>query len=174
MKTRSLKIRRLLVAGALTCGFSGAAWAFPWDIDMVDAYFWRAYEWVMMPLPEGVVSTNYTVAPKRGTPEGDALESPVKASAETLATGQKMFEVYCQTCHGVDGVGGAPVTKGPTRYTMPPPKLSGQGSIVSRYSDGYLYLTIRNGGSVMPGYGTSMDDREMWAVVTYMRKLNGR
>ena len=33
-----------------------SAFALPWDIDLVDAYFYRAYEWSMQDLPEGVVS----------------------------------------------------------------------------------------------------------------------
>ena len=38
--------------------FPRVASALPWDIDMVDAYFYRAYEWSMRGLPEGVVARN--------------------------------------------------------------------------------------------------------------------
>jgi mono/diheme cytochrome c family protein len=44
---------------------------------------------------------------------------------------------------------------------------------VSTRTDGYLYLTIRKGGGVMPGYGAAMDEHEMWSVVSYLRELNG-
>lgn len=37
--------------------FASTAQAFPWDIDMVDAIFYRAYEWEMMLPPEGVIPT---------------------------------------------------------------------------------------------------------------------
>ena len=38
--------------------FPRTAAALPWDIDMVDGYFYRAYEWSMMGLPEGIVARN--------------------------------------------------------------------------------------------------------------------
>jgi len=43
------------------------------------------------------------------------------------------------------------------------------------YSDGYLYSIIRYGRGVMPRYGDKIfrfDER--WAVVNYVRKLQGR
>lgn len=174
---------RTLFAAAL-CGAgllaSTPAQAFPWDWDMVDAEFFRAYEWAMMTLPEGAVTTNLYVAnADRTTPEGQALTSPISSpSGADLALGQRMFTVYCQTCHGVDGTGGAPVTvndpaKNIKRYPIPAPMLSGAGSISAVRTDGYLYLTIRNGGAIMPRYGSQMDDHEMWAIVAYIRTLEG-
>ena len=171
------KNRLLVGAGLLMC--SASALAFPWDIDMVDAYFYRAYEWAMMPLPAETVSTNrYYVNGNRYMPEGKAMQNPLTSDKATLETGKRMFEVYCQTCHGVDGTGGAPVTandpaNGQRRYPIPPPMLSGSGNVSSRSTDGYLYLTISNGGAVMPAYGHSMDDHEMWSIVSYIRTLDG-
>lgn len=158
-----------------------SAQAFPWDWDMVDAQFARAYEWTMMTLPEGAVSINrYVPNSDRNTPEGQALVNPLgpKPADADLAVGKQMFTVYCQTCHGVDGKGGAPVTlndpaAGIKRYPIPPPMLSGPGAITAVRSDGYLYLTIRNGGAIMPKYGPSMEDHEIWATVAYMRTLDG-
>ncbi len=56
---------------------------------------------------------------------------------------------------------------------MPPPILSGAGAITGFKSDAYLYLTIRNGGALMPSYSYAMDDDEMWAIVSYIRTLEG-
>ena len=41
----------------------------------------------------------------------------------------------------------------------------------SAKSEGYLYLTIRNGSAIMPGYSWAMNDEEMWDVVAYLRSL---
>lgn len=172
---------RLAAMGAmlLGLGFSTPAAAFPWDWDMVDAQFLRAYEWAMMTLPEGAVTNRYVPNGNRMTPEGQAMTNPLSAPSEAdLAKGKKMFTIYCQTCHGVDGKGGAPVTKNDPannirRYPIAPPNLSGAGTTIPMRSDGYIYLTIRNGGSVMPRYGAAMTDHEMWAVVAYIRTLEG-
>ena len=170
---------RVLFAVGLALAAGSAAWAFPWDIDMVDAYFFRGYEWKMMGVPEGAVSrSNYVANSDRMTPEGQALTNPYDDKRASVATGQEMFDIYCTTCHGAEGKGGAPVTdnnpaEGRNRYPVPPPMLSGPGAISSLRSDGYLYLTIRNGGAIMPAYGAAMDDHEMWAIVRYIRTLDG-
>lgn len=170
-----------LATAAAVALLAQPALAFPWDWDMVDAQFMRAYEWSMMNLPEGAVSIDrYVRNYDRNTPEGQALANPLGASPgdEDLAVGQRMFTVYCQTCHGVEGKGGAPVmlndpANGIKRYPVPPPNLSGPGAITASRSDGYIYLTIRNGGAIMPAYGPSMEDQEIWATVAYIRTLEG-
>lgn len=170
--------RSFLIAGAAAL-VSTAAWAFPWDIDMNDADFYRAFEWAMSDLPEGVVSRNMYVANHdRLTPEGQALTNPYGADAAAVANGAVMFKTYCETCHGPEGKGGAAVVKndpdaGIKRYPVPPPQLSGTGAISALRSDGYMYLTIRNGSAIMNGYDVQMDDHEMWDVVSYIRTLEG-
>lgn len=176
-RTPSSRRRVWLAAGAALVA-STAAWAFPWDIDMVDAEFFRAYEWTMMQPPEGAVSRdNYVANYSRDTPEGQGLANPYAVNDATLATGERMFEVYCQTCHGEMGTGGAEVMRnepdvGIRRFPVPAPMLSGAGSVSSGRTDGYIYLTIRNGGAVMPGYKQAMSDEEMWATVAYIRTLD--
>ena len=49
--------------------------------------------------------------------------------------------------------------------------ISGAAGVAKLRTDGYLYLTIRNGGAVMPYYGWAMDDAEMWSIVQYVRTL---
>jgi mono/diheme cytochrome c family protein len=159
---------------------SAAAWAFPWDIDMVDSSFFRAFEWEMRPIPDGVASVNrYRGGYDRSTrmmPEGAALSSPHTADPALLRTGERMFVVYCQTCHGPKGQGGAPMADmsgGKKRFPIPPALLSGAGAITPLRSDGYIFLTIQQGGAIMPPYGYAMSDQEIWAVVAYIRTLEG-
>jgi mono/diheme cytochrome c family protein len=49
----NIKKSHFLALGLLTCG---TAYAFPWDIDLVDAKFLRGYEWRMMTPAEGSIS----------------------------------------------------------------------------------------------------------------------
>jgi hypothetical protein len=44
-------------------------------------------------------------------------------------------------------------------------------SYISEKTDGYVYLTITNGGQIMPSYGWAMNDQEAWSVVHYLRTL---
>jgi mono/diheme cytochrome c family protein len=168
------KLRPLAVIAGLLA--SSTAMAFPWDIDLVDAYFYRGYEWKMMDVPEGAVSRNqYFENADRMTPEGQALTNPYSAEQIARADGERMFNVYCATCHGKEGLGGAPVADNTSgkRYPVLPPNLAGEATTVKARSDGYLYLTIRNGGALMPAYGSALNDDEMWAIVSYIRTLPG-
>jgi mono/diheme cytochrome c family protein len=166
--------RAMTLLAGLT--LSSTADAAPWDIDMVDAYFYRGYEWNMMLVPEGAVSQNRWVANyDRMTPEGMALTNPYEADEAFVALGEKSFTIYCVACHGVEGGGGAPVMDNTSgkRYPVPAAMLKGEGSAASIRTDGYIYLTIRNGAAVMSGYAQALDDDEMWAIVSYIRTLDG-
>ena len=206
MRKHMLIASLVLVVGALA---PSTAQAFPWDIDLVDSAFLRAYEWEMMLPPEGAIPTaapyasirqpELTISSRtiyreacepsckepaatlpvwdRNTPEGVALDNPLDVNGQTadavLQTGERMFSVYCAACHGAQGGGGAPVadTNVKGRYPAGPPKLSGDGNSSKSRSDGYIFLTIRNGGNIMPSYSYAMSDEEIWSVVSYIRTL---
>ena len=114
--------KALFIAIALGMG-SAVAWAFPWDTDMADAVFMRAFSWEMQTLPEGTVSRNRArLSGSRDGVDVDALMGPESAD---LVDGKQLFEAYCTACHGVDGKGKAPVTDNASgsRYPVPPPTL---------------------------------------------------
>lgn len=157
-----------------------SAWAFPWNVDMVDSDTVKAYEQVMAPLPEGVVAQENLLTPigyrrayVREAPEGQALTPramglEIDLGAEkVLANGQRMYDIYCTPCHG-DGKNLGPVAA-PGRYPAVAVLRGADGRVATR-TDGHLYLTIRNGGGVMPAYGWAMNDYEMWSIVGYIRK----
>lgn len=160
---------------------STGAWAFPWDTDMGDGVFYKAYEWTMRALPEGSVSRNMmrtNAAPRSAA--ADALVNPMAGDAAAVAKGEKLFATYCQTCHGVKGAGGSPVAdnkpaEGKRRFRMPVPMLSGANTITALRSDGAIYATIRNGSlaKLMPAYSWALSEQDMWDIVTYMRTLDG-
>lgn len=210
MATNRQRYTRVALGGLL---LAGMAWASPWDIDMIDSWGSKAYEWEMYQQPSGVVAReagsfvrpqdeghyqNGSVSPvARGNAGAtDALANPYPADAKSLATGERMFQVNCAPCHGVNGAGGGPVTKndpanGIKRFLIPAPVLTGSGAVASMRSDGYLYSTIRNGGAGsggataeksaalasigagMPSHGLLLTDYERWSVVSYIRTLEG-
>lgn len=173
-------MRKLLVLAAalLAPALVPTAHAFPWDTDMTDSTFQKAYGWKMMQLPEGSVSRNMmrTNAGPR-TPEADALVNPLAGDAAAVAGGEKLFATYCATCHGALGAGGSPVADNTSgkRFRMPVPKLSGPNTISAMRTDGTLYATIRNGSlaRLMPGYSWALSEHDMWSIVSYMRTLEG-
>lgn len=175
---------------------AGLAVASPWDIDMVDSRAVRAYERPMRaPYPPGVVQRADGAIPE-ALPSGsyqndhvrqgdrtnaavtDVMQNPYPVDQAALEKGERLFQVSCAPCHGINGKGDGPVTRndpanGLKRYPIPAPLLSGPGAVTASRSDGYIYLTIRNGGALMPAYGISLTDRERWAIVAWLRTLDG-
>ncbi len=159
--------KRWLVGGLLLV--SAAAWASPWDIDMIDAYMFKAYEWQMKPQPAGVVprearstprpraegfyqNAYVTTVTRRNMASVDALTDPYAAEPNHALRGDKLFAVNCAPCHGLQGKGDGPVTKndaekGIRRFMMAAPMLSGDASRTRTLTDGFLYSYIRTGGN---------------------------
>ncbi len=79
-----------------------------------------------------------------------------------------MYGIYCTPCHGDGVVVGAVGEPGRFPGVVP---LAGPRGIAKSRTDGWIYLTIRNGGAIMPNYGWAMSDEEMWAIVDYVRTL---
>src|SRR5690606_37535142 len=102
----------LVVTGGVAIG-SATAFSLPWNIDMADSQAVRAYERVMAPLPEGVVSQEHVLTPRSWSPnytlqEAQGVENPLPATEEVLALGSDMYGIYCTPCHG-NGVDLGPV-----------------------------------------------------------------
>ncbi len=153
---------------------STVAFGLPWDIDMADAQTVKAFEYEMNPTPEGIVPqdnpltpTEYTQNWVLGTPEGNALVNPVEKTEASLATGERMFEIYCSACHG----NGVVLNENVSRNYPGIAILWGDAPAARAKAipDGRLYLTIRNGYGLMPGYGSAMNDTEMWSIVHWIR-----
>ena len=174
---RRLTIPRLaaVCAGAMLA--TTAALGLPWDVDMADSVAVKAYERPMSPLPEGVVAQPNVLSPSRYvpnfdrlTPEGQQLRDPYVTDEASLATGARMFEIYCTPCHG-DGATNGPVAA-PGRMPGVVTLVGDAGALKNR-TDGWVYLTIRNGGAIMPPYGYAMTDEEMWSIVSFLRRQPG-
>ena len=133
-----------------------------WLLDMFDARHVKPYEQPMRTPAVGSVSTTHVVNYDRMTSEGRALSAPIEGDADN---GERMYNTYCAPCHAEAGTGNGPVAV--RAKTIPGIPLAG----TAMQTEGYLYLTIRNGGAIMPSYYWAMTDAEMWDVVAYLRRL---
>jgi mono/diheme cytochrome c family protein len=145
---------------------------------MADSQAKKGYSIDRPHTPSGAVAQPNMLSPtaaagvnhKRGSAEAEAMQAPASTPA-SVALGQTMYQTYCSPCHGSDGVNLGAVAQ-PGRFPGVVP-LAGAAGIAKLRSDPWIYLTIRNGGAVMPSYSWAMSDEEMWAVVHYVRTLNG-
>ena len=177
-QARKKPLRIIVVMGACAA-ISSTAFGLPWDVDMADGQATKAYAEEMSPPAPGTVAQPHPLTARgsglapdgslvpnveRGTPEGEALSNPYSSNLEL---GETMYGAYCTPCHGDGQVLGPVATRGYPAVAI----LSGPSGRSKDRSDGWLYLTIRNGGGLMPSYGGAMSDQEVWSVVEYLRSM---
>ena len=95
--------------------------------------------------------------------------NPLPSDSMVLARGAWVFETYCAVCHGAQGQGNGPIV-GPGKFPLGPnltiPNTVGR-------SDGYIYAIVKAGRGLMPSY-RRIPPADRWAVVTYVRQLQGQ
>jgi mono/diheme cytochrome c family protein len=100
-----------------------------------------------------------------------AKRNPLKADAETIARGKKLYEQYCALCHGAAGHGDGEAGKN----LVPPPSNVASAVHMPVATDGFLYWTIAEGGvpvkSAMPPFKDGLKADEIWTIITYLRSL---
>jgi mono/diheme cytochrome c family protein len=98
-------------------------------------------------------------------------QNPVPATdAGMLEVGRVMYERHCFVCHGATGRGDGPIVR-PGAFPFAT-NLVEDALAVGR-SDAYMYAVIRAGRGLMPAYGSRIAESERWAIVNYVRVLQG-
>ena len=106
---------------------------------------------------------------------GASARNPIAGGdSVALKTGAAMFERYCMVCHGPAGKGDGPILNkaGETgKFPFAPSLIAAPATT---RSDGYLYGIIRVGRGLMPPYGDKIPEHDRWAIVAYLRTLQGQ
>jgi predicted lipoprotein with Yx(FWY)xxD motif/cytochrome c5 len=130
---------------------------------------WPLYTWIQDDAPgdvtgQGFSDVWYLVSPA-GNPVGhggdadDASEGNDDLLTALVAEGQRVFTgggtPPCAACHGAAGEGGVA------------PRLASGSRVVA--NAGRFIRVVLQGGHQMPGFGHQLSDRQVAAVVTYVR-----
>ncbi|HSH45548.1 MAG TPA: cytochrome c [Longimicrobiales bacterium] len=102
---------------------------------------------------------------------GDTLSNPLAGDPAALERGAEVFQTYCMVCHGAQGEGNGPVVD-PAAGKFPMGPDLRIATTVNR-SDGYLYAIMKAGRGLMPSY-RRIPPQDRWAVVSYVRQLQGQ
>jgi mono/diheme cytochrome c family protein len=152
----------LLVVGA-AAGIMGGVVVYRWitsmqnDVKLVPGQ-------VTMSQPPGTV-------PREGAELVVAREvyatrkNPIAPDAQSLARGQKLYDIYCTPCHGPSGKGDGLVSP---RF-IPAPDLT--SAAVQAKPDGHFSYYIGFGGAIMPAYGEALSVADRWDIVNHLRAL---
>jgi mono/diheme cytochrome c family protein len=153
----------LIVAIALFVGRS-LAYAWPWSTDMSKQPSIKPQRAPRVPPPNSIPIQGKETAMDR-VEAGKKLQNPLKPTPASLENGKLLFNIYCVPCHGSGGKGDGLVSK---KFT-PPSNLTSEES--RNRPDGYLFATIRAGGSSMPSQADGLSPQETWDIVNYLRSL---
>lgn len=94
-------------------------------------------------------------------------KNPVKADAQTLATGKALWSKHCKSCHGAKGLGdGSKAAQLDTEAgNFSKPATQSQ-------SDGSLFYKTSEGRDDMPAFKKKVpDEDDRWALVNFIRTL---
>lgn len=97
-----------------------------------------------------------------------ATANPLPVDPKTLDQGLDHYRENCVVCHGAPGVQRDEIGKGlnpdPPDLTIPP---------VRNTPDGQLFYIIQHGIRMtgMPAFAPTHSDREIWAIVAFVRHL---
>src|SRR5215471_14491668 len=95
---------------------------------------------------------------------------PMPASQENLIAGAKIYRQMCSRCHG--GSRESENIYGRSFYP-PAPQLPLRRT---SYNDSEMFWLVKHGirNTAMPAWGKLLSDKEIWRVVTLMRKLDSQ
>ncbi|WP_460412772.1 c-type cytochrome [Thermus oshimai] len=114
-------------------------------------------------LGQGVGGVWFLVSPKGEALKPSTDQQPAGAQtdallAQLLNEGQAVYSRICVACHGPEGQGGTGV------------RLAGNTNLRNAR---YVAGVIVGGGQIMPSFGSTLSDREIAAVATYVRNSFG-
>lgn len=94
-------------------------------------------------------------------------EAPEVVDRALLARGRDRYEVFCATCHGLDGYAETPVAA--NMSLRPPPSLHAKRS--RGYDTDGIVSLIEEGYGLMPSYAARLDARDRRAVAAWVKVL---
>jgi mono/diheme cytochrome c family protein len=96
------------------------------------------------------------------------ISAPALEDNEYIQLGLRHFHPMCRLCHGAPGYPREEFAQG--LYPSPPDLASDQ---VQHLKDAELYWIVDNGLKMtgMPSFGVTHSEKEMWAIVAFLRRL---
>jgi mono/diheme cytochrome c family protein len=99
------------------------------------------------------------------------MKNPVASTAESIASGRKLYDRHCSECHGDTGKGDGMAGEGLDE--QPSNLVDAEWDHGS--TDGELFVVIRDGAgpkSDMKPFAKKIPERQIWDVVNFVRTLN--
>jgi mono/diheme cytochrome c family protein len=175
---RELSVPRLPVNGTIPRGYAA--------VSAHDGVFASAEAAVLYTRERTNIGEGISYTPNGSTPyyypdseEGrtaateQVLYNPFPITAEGLAKGKELYDVFCGICHGekADGAGYLVRDDG-GKYPAQPANLVDQQFLDA--TNGRFYHAVIYGKNAMGGYADKLSYEERWQVIHYIRSLQAK
>ena len=96
------------------------------------------------------------------------LRSPNRYTATSIVRGSMVYAANCQACHGPDGHGNG---RAAAELTVKPADLAAEHVLGHTDGDLYWWITHGIGGTPMPAFEATLDERSRWDVVEFVKTV---
>lgn len=105
------------------------------------------------------------------TARAKGIQVPNLGAPGLISIGAHHYQEMCVSCHAAPGVEPSEAAQG---LEPPPPELY-KGPAMTRAAAAETFWVVKNGIQMtgMPGFGKTHDDKKIWAIVAFVKRLHG-
>jgi mono/diheme cytochrome c family protein len=105
----------------------------------------------------------------------DRLKNPLDSSAQVVAAGKALYEMYCDHCHGPKGGGDGKVGTGITVDGKEKSAYAGvpnyKSDALKNITEGHIFHVITYGKGLMWPHGSQVSPEDRWKIAKYVKTL---
>ncbi len=164
---------RIPVAGTVPRGYAGIAMDGEHSSDVMDMLRGKdAVNSIAVPVNGQVPYYYEDTEEERTRAIGEIIDNPFPITADGLARGKELYDVFCGICHGEKGDGAGYLARDGGPYPVVPANFLLEEHVNS--SNGRYYHAIMYGKNVMGAYKDKISYEERWQVIHYIRALQAK
>jgi mono/diheme cytochrome c family protein len=103
------------------------------------------------------------------------LRNPLDSSAQVVAEGKVLYEMYCDHCHGPKGAGDGKVAQGVTVDGKEKSAYAGvpnyKSDALKNITEGHIFHVITYGKNLMWPHGSQVSPEDRWKIAKYVKTL---
>ena len=103
------------------------------------------------------------------------MKNPLDSTAEIIASGKALYEMYCDHCHGPKGAGDGKVAAGVKIDGVQKGNYNGvpdyRSDALKNISEGHIFHVITHGKGLMWAHGSQISPEDRWKIAKYVKTL---
>ncbi|MEO0339602.1 MAG: c-type cytochrome [Bacteroidota bacterium] len=164
---------RTPVKGTVPRGYAGVAMDGEHSSDVMDMLRGKdAVSTIAVPVNGQVPYYYEDTEEERTRAIAEIIDNPFPITADGLARGKELYNVFCGICHGEKGDGNGYLARDDGKYPAAPANFLLEEHLNA--SNGRYYHAIMYGKNVMGAYKDKMNYEERWQVIHYIRALQAK